>query len=350
MDQSYKYNLSILQNKLPLKHNLNRVFVCIYRVITPTKFNNVYKPFLSYLLFKYNDKKEQFIFPFKYLKNKNPNTVADSLTKTVTNQKLEKKGFIIHDNDIYYFYKDDTNSLNVDYIYKKQELWWAIIDEICNHRKILFYNIHPTTYSIFYNFPSLLFLKNSLNKQIETPVITYHGGPLQFIPYIVSLGIRSNHNTIFGSFYYLGSIYNALKLATWTSNYKTRNILGKNISSDVGKYFNGGLIRYATFLDNSRSILYRPSEPFNWIIKQLDNTKFNNKETNKNRPSKVWSNDYDSLVVSTVKYKNISGFFNIHTEYIVKNFYQLVPLSCHELNMKNIPDIYDPLFINYNIK
>ena len=40
------------------------------------------------------------------------------------------------------------NSLNVDYIYKKQELWWAI-DEICNHRKILFYNIHPTTYSIF---------------------------------------------------------------------------------------------------------------------------------------------------------------------------------------------------------
>ena len=75
--------------------------------------------------------------------------------------------------------------------------------------------------------------------------------------------IRSNHNTIFGSFYYLGSIYNALKLATWTSNYKTRNILGKNISSDVGKYFNGGLIRYATFLDNSRSILYRPSEPFN---------------------------------------------------------------------------------------
>ena len=32
----------------------------------------------------------------------------------------------------------------------------------------------------------------------------------------------------------------------WTSNYKTRNILGKNISSDVGKYFNGGLIRYAT--------------------------------------------------------------------------------------------------------
>ena len=105
MDQSYKYNLSILQNKLPLKHNLNRVFICIYRVITPTKFNNVYKPFLSYLLFKYNDKKEQFIFPFKYLKNKNPNTVADSLTKTVTNQKLEKKGFIIHDNDIYYFIK-----------------------------------------------------------------------------------------------------------------------------------------------------------------------------------------------------------------------------------------------------
>ena len=70
MDQSYKYNLSILQNKLPLKHNLNRVFICIYRVITPTKFNNHLQTLLSYLLFKYNDKKEQFIFPFKYLKNK----------------------------------------------------------------------------------------------------------------------------------------------------------------------------------------------------------------------------------------------------------------------------------------
>ena len=70
MDQSYKYNLSILQNKLPLKHNLNRVFICIYRVITPTKFNNVYKPFLSYLLFKYNDKKNNLFSHLNILKIK----------------------------------------------------------------------------------------------------------------------------------------------------------------------------------------------------------------------------------------------------------------------------------------
>jgi hypothetical protein len=349
MDQSYKYNLSTLQNKLPLKHNLNRVSICIYRVITPTKFNNIYKPFLSYLLFKYNDKKEQFIFPFKYLKNKNPNTVADDLTKTITTHKLEKKGFLIHNNDIYYFYKDSNSTLEIDYIYRNQQLWWAIIDEICNHRKILFYNIHPSTYSIFYNNPTLLYLTDKSNKQIEVPIVSYHGSPLQFIPYIVSLGIRSNHSKFFGAFYYLGSIFKAAKLAIWTSNYKTRNILGKNISSDRGKHFEGGIIRYAVFLKNSRSILYRPSEPLNKIIKYLDTTSDDTKNIKIDKSS-IWADTYDSLVISTIKYKNISGFFNIHTEYIIKNFYQQIPLSCHKIEIKNTPDIYDPLFTNYNIK
>ena len=53
-DETY-YNLSFLNNntnKISYKNN-DTVFICIFQIIQNTETSLVYKPYLSYLLFKY---------------------------------------------------------------------------------------------------------------------------------------------------------------------------------------------------------------------------------------------------------------------------------------------------------
>ena len=300
-----KYDLTFLENKLPIFDNLNinRVFVCIYKIVNNENIDN---PFLSYLLYKYpNGKNEKFCFPFKYVKKQNPSIIANTLIKEITNEKLDKKGFIINNKDCYFFYEDKYSKLTVSYIKRNQELWWCIIDEISNKRKVLNYNVHQTTYSIFYNNPKLLYLLDKSNKKIENPIVGYYGGPFQLIPYVSSMGLRANNTSIYGSYYYLGTFYYAVKHGFWTTNYKQRNLLEKNISDKNGKYYNGGIIRYAVFLKNMRYILYRPTDPFYKYIQSLDSVKENNKYAQK---PEDWAKNNDSLSISTIKYKNLSGY------------------------------------------
>jgi hypothetical protein len=99
------YNLTFLENKLPIFDNLNinRVFVCIYKIVNN---ENIDKPFLSYLLYKYPaGKKETFIFPFKYIKNQNPSIIADGLVKEITNEKVKKKAFLLMRKMFIFFMK-----------------------------------------------------------------------------------------------------------------------------------------------------------------------------------------------------------------------------------------------------
>jgi len=62
-----------------------------------------------------------------------------------------------------------------------------------------------------------------------------------------------------------------------------------------------------------------------------------------------WAEKYNSLSISSIKYKHLSGYFNINSQYIIRNLNQQKPLSCHELDVKNVGNVYDPLFKNYNI-
>ena len=340
------YDLNFLENKLKLfdDFKINRVFVCIYRIIDS---DNIDLPFLSYLLYKMpQGKNEQFIFPFKYVKNDNPSKIATKLVSEITNEKLEKKGFIINNNDCYYFYKESYNNININYIKRNNELWWCIIDEICNKKKILNYKVNKYVYSIFYKYPNLIYLKDKSNEKIESPIVAFYGGPFQLIPYVSSFGLRANNTSIFGSYYYLGSFNYSVKHGLWTTNYKQRNLLNKNISDKNGKYYNGGIIRYTVFLKNNRHILYRPSDPFYKYVQSLDSIKDENKHKNEKGE---WAENCDSLSISTIKYKNLSGYFNINAQYIVRNFNQQMPLSCHELDTKKVGNVFDPLYENYHI-
>ena len=55
-------------------------------------------------------------------------------------------------------------------------------------------------------------------------------------------------------------------------------------------------------------------------------------------------------VFSKDETKKLSGYFNINTEYVVKNFEQQISLSTHEIDSNTVKHNWDPTYENYYIK
>lgn len=347
-----QYNITSLKNVIDLnkfKKN-DKIFVCLYKINS----NKESLPFLQYLLYKYpKGINETFIFPFeKYTKNKKPFHIASKLAYSIVNKnQTTYKGFISNDYGHFFFFHYLDNSIELEIKNRNYELWWALIDEICNKQKIANFSIHKSVYQLFYNFNDLIYLTNDNNDKIEIPIVAYFGGSSQIISYVASIGMRLNAEKAYGSYYYLGSYENSIKDAGWSPNNRIIHYFNKPASNDNGKLFNGGLIRYALFLGNCRTILYRQTDPFYWYFKYLESGNFDDKIKKKADLAKgKWADKYDSLFISKIKYKNIDGYYNINPIYIVKDFSQQIPLSIHSLDINTLKSNWDPFYNKYYIK
>lgn len=353
------YNLSKLNNNtknISYKNN-DAVFVCIFQIIQNSSINTVYKPYLSYLFYKYpeNKKNEDLIFPFKVIKNnKHPFTISNSLVNKLIDGNTIFKGFLTNNNSHFFFYQLEKQYNPILLAKRDQQLWWAIIDEICNKKKLLNFNFSPITYELFYNNPYLIYIRDFNNNKIEIPVVSFYCGPAEIIPYAAAVGIRANASTTYGSFYYTKSFNGCMRNSLYTSNYRERNIFRKIISDKNGKYFQGAVIRFAAFLTNNRHILYRKSDPFYYFIEQYDN--YQSELSNENLKNKTkelkgkWAQKYDSLTISKIKLNNLTGYFNNEPTYIIKSQKQLISLSYHLLDMKFTPPTWNPHYTDYKIK
>ncbi len=353
------YDLSLLnKNTNNIKYNNNdTVFICLFQIVNNSLTNVVYKPYLSFLLYKYpsTSSKEHFIFPFKNINNnKNPFHIAENLVKNIIDGPITFKGNLSFSNSHYFFYQLNKPDTPIQLIKRNKQLWWAVIDEICNKRKILNFQVASCCSNLFYKFPQLIYIKNHKYEIIEIPTVTFYGGPAELIPYAASVGIRANASTTYGSFYYAKSFEGCMQNALFTSNYRERNIFSKVISDKNGKHFQGSIIRMVTFLGNKRQILYRKTDPFFYFIDHYDsNPTPSQVEKHREKVSKLkgkWSQKYDSLMISTIKLNNRSGFFNHLPYYVIKSQNQFSTLSYHLMDMKYTPPIWNPYYKNYKIK
>jgi hypothetical protein len=350
---SIQYNITSLKNVInhdKFKNN-DKIFVCFYKISK----NNDTLPFLQYLLYKYpqtHTKQETFVFPFSlFKKGKNPITIADKLAHSLSFKKnLEYKGFISNSFGHYFFYNYLDNTINLEFKNRNYELWWGLIDEICNKKKIVNFPVHKSVYRLFYQNPDLIHITDNGNI-IETPIVAFFGGSSEIISYVASIGMRLNAEKAYGSYYYLGSYESQINNAGWSPNNRIIHYFDKPASDENGKLKNGGLIRYALFLGNSRTILYRKTDPFYWYIKYLESKDFDQKIQKKADLAKgKWAEKYDSLFISKIKYENIDGYYNINPIYIVKKFSQQVPISIHSLDTTTLKSNWDPFFNKYYIK
>ena len=330
----YEYNIktTLNTNLDQMSKSADRVCVCMYRIIHCRNQQNVQMPFLEYLLYKYpeSSKKESNIMVFPFIKGgKSIIKNATAFVYKLTAQTLKIEGFIEKNNTIFLFYNysevDNGIVKRVFYKTKSNTLWWCLIDEICNHKKVLNFPIHPSVYTTFYKNPALIYLKQK-NKRIDIPIVGYYGNYIKFLPMIAALGQKAAIS-IEGAFedtFFFGSFRKGVRYGAWSPFYKKMSLYDKEISDIDGLYSKGGIIRFALFMGKTKVLIDQPYDQISDYI------------TGK-RP---WKNKYQSVFMASSDFdkKNI----NIPPEYILKNFEQQVPLSYHEIDKKTLKPTWDP--------
>jgi len=333
-------------HEIKIKEGSHINFCCL-RIIENTKYSQVLYPYLQYLLFKYpnSDDKESnlCIFPFKeYKKNMNILGEGKIVVKKIFNKQYNCIGYTLYDDEVYLFYNIDYKKSTEQFVKKKNEkFWWTLIDEICNHKKILNFPIHSSVYNLFYNKPSLIHLKNRKGHYIETPVALYNGEYFNKLPYLYIIGLKSSTNALFGPFYYFTDYLGAFRRGGWSSNYKMIKINNKLITDEDGMYKKGGIIRYSVFLGKSRVILNNKNDHYHKTIIN-DNTKKKKSVIGK------WAQKYDSVLGSKLKID--SEIYYNQTHYIVtKNLENINALTIHEIDMQSLKANWDPQYTGYSI-
>ena len=255
IDKTLNTNL----DQLPSKPTV--ISFCIYRIITCKNRERPTHPFLQYLLYKYPSNikniNDTFVFPFIKYKSGSIVNLAKKFTNNITGVPLTIKGFIEYKNEVYLFfdYHEDKDMIveNINLKKRDDKLWWCLIDEICNIKKVLNFPIHPSVYKTFYSNPALIYLKNNDNKRIETPIVGYYGNYYKFIPIVAALGSQNsirgqlNNNNLF----YFSSFRKAIRYGAWSPLYRERIAYNKKVTDIDGKYIKGGIVRFAIFFRKS---------------------------------------------------------------------------------------------------
>lgn len=335
---NYSYDISTAINTDLSKMNPNakRVSFCIYRIIHCKSQQNVKHPFLQYLLYKYpanyQNVSNTMIFPFIKIKS-NIKKESAKFVKDITGKNLKPEGFIEKNKTIFIFY--NINSINeqhidkVHFLTKENELWWCIMDEICNHKKVVTFPVHKSVYSLFFNNPSLIYIKLN-EKRIEIPIIAYYGNYFNYLPVVAALGQRANNTKTTSDSLFFSSFKKAIRYGCWTSDYKKKTLYNEDISDIDGLYNKCGLIRFALFVGK---------------IDILDSIEFNKLQNY--ITSKTWKSNYNSIFLTKIKFDEDN--LDINPEYIIKDFNQQTPLSYHEIDKKTLPPVWESDFSDYNI-
>jgi hypothetical protein len=326
----------------------NKIAICPYFITTCKNRYGVYKPYLQYLLYKYPDTnkkvKNLLIFPFVNVSSTTPiESTANKLLKKVININIKSKGFIQSNNIIYVFYDlssvDNYSSIPraeqqwLKLLKRSNDLWWVLIDEICNHRKSLNFPVHKSVTALFYKNPILIYLKQK-NKNLEIPIVAYYGNYYKFLPIIASLGQKPTTwpNLEFGPFFYFTNYTGAFRYAGWTKNYKQRKVYGKEITDENGKINKGGIIRFALFMQQTKVLLDTKNSK---VEKYANNSK--------------WQKHYNGLYLGRVPRIN-GSVWHMNPRYVVHQFEQQLPLSIHLIDSNSLKDTWDPIYTGYQIE
>jgi len=331
-----------------ISKTFSTIAICPYFISTCKNRYGVYKPYIQYLLYKYPDRdkklKNLLVFPFvKTTSSASVESVANKLLKKIINIKIKSIGFIQSGSTVYVFYNlssvDDYSTIPraeqqwIKLIKKSNDLWWVLIDEICNHRKSLNFPIHQSVTSLFYKNPILIYLRQN-SKNIDIPIVAYYGNYYKFLPIIASLGQKPTTwpNLEFGPFFYFTNYTGAFRYAGWTKNYQQRKVYDKEIADENGKIIKGGIIRFALFMDKTKVLLDTKTSK---IDKYMHNSK--------------WQKHYNSLYLGRVPRIN-GSVWHMNPRYVVHNFEQQLPLSLHLVDMKSLKDTWDPVYTGYQIE
>ena len=337
----YTYNIEqILNTNIhDIPTNPSTISFCIYSIITCKNRAKPMHPFLQYLLYKYpssnTDNSNLLVFPFIKYKKGSVITIANKITKDLTGQKLSIKGFLENNEQLYLFFDMyETESTPIDIVNYKgnnNNLWWALLDEICNSHKLINYPIHHSVYMIFFRNPALIYIKFE-NRRVPIPKVGYYGNYYKFIPIVAAIG---GQNSLRGQLsksdlFYFSTFRKAIRYAVWSPLYQERIAYNKKVTDIDGRYDKGGIVRFAVFMDKP---LVTIDTPYEAISKYL-------------QTDKTWD-DHLSMFIGSIDYDG--NKLNILPEYILTESQQYLSLSYHMVDMESVPATWNPSYTEYKI-
>ena len=345
-------------------HNLSpkkntHINICCFKIIKSRPNKIIQHPFLQYLLYKYpkNTKKvgNICIFPFEIYKSGGVLETAKKMIKTLFDKSYSPEGYIENKNGIFIFYNIEFNSVIIlpeilnD---EKHHYVWSLMDEICNQRKYITFDIHNSVTDVFLQNTKLIYLKDKNKLCIDIPSVAYIGESQELLNYIATMGIKASAIRLFGPYYYFNTFEKAVRYAGWSSNYEKREIFNKSITDQNGQYIQGGLVRFAIFLGNYRVVLDRKTDPMMPYVNLMEDVnKPTKKIINKLKKGKgKWTDVYDSIIISNFENKKRHGYFVSKTKYVLKKFNSFSSLSIHLIDNNTIGSFWDKDSVDYNIK
>jgi len=362
--------------ELPLD---SRVEMCIYRI----NYSHHNIPFLEFLLYSDGNKNDkdgvQLIFPYILSKHSKGGLVDQcsvalrALFSTKFETMVRYNGFIYmkREKRCVLFFNQlhvDVGDAEIPFMSSKKRWWWTLSSEIFNDHKMMGYSISDAVVEFFNKNIEIMILKAN-GKTLESPNACYAGKHFNYVSYMASFGMKkASTRAHFGPYYYFVRFMDSMKHACYSIRapyvenktekqkkfHYNEHILADGTSltvNEYGKHTRGGIVRFAVFLGRCRAF-------------------FMNGEEDRSDLSMYWAKQ-DPLVMAKLALRDINGnwsrFFNAAyvgeyefdapderkskraVGWTIKEYENQIPLSCHEIDMSNVPDKYDSKFTDYVI-
>ena len=307
----------------------DNIYICSYDVNTEGKY-----PFLRFLftktlfsthlllpqvfLFKNVDTAELIEHTKGYL--------AGLLNETnieLFSESVEFDGFMEYNNNLYLFLNITKYKVEVNDIYSNSRFWLILMDEIVNYKHICNIPKHPSVVDFFILNDCCCFLQDKNENNYETPVVCYVGKPENQLNFTLLFGEpKTNKNAILGPYYYFKDFYNAFK--------------------ECSELTNGGVVRFAVFVGNTKFIENNPNDPNDESDIKAERLHDETIDQNMERLTMRitdhdgnWDQEYDSAYLGSFLELD-NGIILEKPVLVVKEYKQQIPLSYHYIVKRSL--------------
>ena len=337
-----------------------RVDMCIYQ-INQTADN---LPFLEFLLYMEGNEKEKggrkLTFPYILSRHTKTGLVDQCSAALIalfeSIDKVKYNGFLYEKQTkrcTLFFNKFYENTRTGIPFMKSNNRWfWTLSSEIFNEQKMMQYAISDTVVSFFNRHPLIMTLKMK-GETLESPSALYAGKHFNYVSYMAEFGVKkASTRAHFGPYYYFVSFKDAMRYAGYSMGFEPY-VLDDGTSLTVnkhGKHTKGGIVRFAVFLGRCRAFFMNSDEDRSelsmyWANKDpFVKAKLALRDINGN-----WTQSFNSAYVGEYNLTVDGKTKNRIPNWTIKDYDNQIPLSCHEVDMKSVPDEYDAKYIDYKL-
>jgi len=348
------YNYNAVKNlKLEMKDNIfsyDNIYICSYNINNDGKY-----PFIRYLLTN-SIINESLTFPkVEIFQNFNLEELMNYIKVYLFsllllndfekfNEDIEFNGFLEVSNNLYIFIDITKCNINIYDIYKSNNLWLTLVDEIVNQKHLCNMQIDENVTKFFIFNEKFCFLVNENNNSYEIPIVSYVGKHENKLNFTYTFGeTMSNKNSILGPFYYFTDYPTAFKDGGWSKSGKPEYKNDILLTDDAqGRYIKGGIVRFAIFIGNTKYFENYPNDSVDKSEIKLQRLQDDNLDQNIERLNMrisdhdgMWANHYDSAYLgNNIELDN--GTITDKDILAIKDYNQQIPLSYHYINKETL--------------